>query len=398
MPRRERAALTTLAAVAAVLVTACEPAGDGGAATRVPFERAWLAGDLHVHSTGASNDTDDASFPADIARVARARGLAWVVLTDHSNATGSMACEDVEECPNQGPEFPYAEEALAVSGDGFHMVDGNEISPIESLSPPSGPVGHVGCIPPDDGFSFVGSFTDRPPGAVDGASAVGQCRDAGGWAVVNHPFAPATWITYDWTTTDFDGLEVWNGGARWDAWDRRGLWAWECLVSTGRPVVPVAGSDVHRVQTEPPGRLLPPNPPLGQPRTSVAVDAPGGGWAAIGAGLRAGRVVLHEEGTFVEGWAEAEGEEWRVRGRAPVPSQVELRSIAPGAVGSCDPAGLEAPLHEVAWTAPVEGDFDLPTEVPARAGELVYLALTRPDLLDIGEGDVALTGLLSVGW
>src|SRR5690606_15787840 len=49
----------------------------------------WWAGDFHVHATGASNDTGGDSLPEDIAMVAQQRGLDFVVLTDHSNSTGS---------------------------------------------------------------------------------------------------------------------------------------------------------------------------------------------------------------------------------------------------------------------------------------------------------------------
>ena len=351
----------------------------------------WLAGDLHVHSTGASNDTDDASYPEDIAEVARSRGLRWVVLTDHSNSTGSTDCDDPEECPNRGPEFPYQARVAALSDGEFLMVDGSEISPIESLRPGAGPVGHVGCLPPPDGFAFAGAFTDRPPGAVTGGEAVAQCRHAGGWAVVNHPFALARWVAYDWTTTDFDGLEVWNGGARWDHWDRQGVRAWECLVAGGREVVPIAASDSHRVGVAPPGDLT--NPPLGQPRTSVRVagDAPLD-WPTVRAALVAGDVVLHEAGTFVE--ARLDGATWTLAGEAAVPSRLELRRISVGG-DDCDPADPDgAPPPEVAWQAEVEGPFELDTGVASGAGDLLYAALTRDDLADLLEGDVAMTGLL----
>ena len=67
-------------------------------------EGAWLAGDLHVHSSVGSNDTDGLGLPGALGPAMEAAGLDFVYLTDHSNSMGSMACEtgDVEDCPNQG--------------------------------------------------------------------------------------------------------------------------------------------------------------------------------------------------------------------------------------------------------------------------------------------------------
>ena len=358
----------------------------------------WGAGDVHVHSSGASNDTDGVSFPEDIAAMARARGLGFVVLTDHSNATGSMDCDDVEDCPNLGPEFPWQAEVAALSDETFVMVDGDEISPIETLTGIGGPVGHIGCLPPADGFTWQGAFTDRPPGEVTGADAAQQCREIGGLAVINHPFAAAPWITFDWSTLEFDAIEVWNGGMRWDRWDRRGVVAWECLVSQGRSVQPIAASDNHRVGLIPPGDAL--NPPLGQPRTSVrlpSAEAEALSWPAIRAALESGPVVLHEAGSFVTATPEVDGTAvtWRASGTAVGAAIVELRRIPPGA--SCDPALAQesAPLSELVGAASVEGAFDVALSPPVDQSALVYLRLTRLDLEDSMEGDVAMTSILT---
>lgn len=359
----------------------------------------WVAGDLHVHSSGASNDTDGFSFPADIASVARQRGLDFVVLTDHSNSTGSMECADVEDCPNQGPEFPYVDEAASLSSVDFVLVDGNELSPVETLDGIGGPVGHTGCLPPADGFSFAGAFTDRPPGEVTGGEGLAQCQQIGGFAVVNHPFAGVPWIQWDGTSDAFDAMEVWNGTARWDRGDRRGLVSWECLTSRGRAVTPVAASDNHRVGIAPPGDTL--NPPLGMPRTSVRVRgddvADGLNWPAILAGLRRGDVVLHEEGTFVEGHGELveAGAMWTATGRATVLGRVELRRIPANL--DCDwyAPDEEAPHSEVVASADVApGEFEVQLGPALDPNALLYLMLTRDDLAPTMDGDIAITGLL----
>ena len=94
------------------LVVGCSKAPK--VAERPLREGAWHAIDLHVHSSIGSNDTDGLSPIEDVVSVARERGLSMVIITDHSNSAGSMGCAsgDVEDCPNQGPEFPAITEAL----------------------------------------------------------------------------------------------------------------------------------------------------------------------------------------------------------------------------------------------------------------------------------------------
>ena len=101
----------------------------------------WYATDLHVHSSLGSNDAGEESTVDAIADVAKERGLAMVVITDHSNSAGSMDCPsgDVEDCPNQGPEFP----ALAIA-DGSSVQVGVEASPVVALSGGQEARGHIG--------------------------------------------------------------------------------------------------------------------------------------------------------------------------------------------------------------------------------------------------------------
>lgn len=154
---------------------------------------AWYRGDVHVHATGASNDTGGDSFPKDIAAMAQKRGLHFVVLTDHSNSTGSDPSTRDEDPKlfNKGPEFPYWEKAAALSVPGkFLLISGNEISPVSKDE--KAPRGHIGCLPQDlKTFDRSGAFVDRPKGDVTGGSALEQAKKRGCFSVLNHPYAPA---------------------------------------------------------------------------------------------------------------------------------------------------------------------------------------------------------------
>ena len=96
-------------------------------------------------------------------------------------------------------------------------------------------------------FQRDGAITDRPPGAIPGGSAIEQCHARRGFAIVAHPFLRATpWIEYDWTNFDYDALEVWNGTAGFDSFDRSAYDTYLCDRLAGRNVVAVGGSDNHR--------------------------------------------------------------------------------------------------------------------------------------------------------
>ena len=247
----------------------------------------WLAGDLHVHSSVGSNDTDGLGTEEALGPAMANAGLDWLVLSDHSNCTGSMHCEDVEDCPNLGPEGTPGDWP-----DGVFV--GSEISPVADLGAPADPRGHVGCVA-RNGRSFVGleSFVDRPLGAVTGGDALEQCLSSGGFAVLNHPFGPAPWVAFDWTSEAYEAMEVYNGGARFDATDAKALERWEEDLAGGRNVIPVGGSDGHRWSQTDPTDLL--NPPLGWPRTWVHVRE---GETPLDA-LFAGRVIIAEPGSHL---------------------------------------------------------------------------------------------------
>lgn len=361
----------------------------------------WYDGDVHVHASGASNDTGGDSTPTDIAKVAQERGLSFVVLTDHSNSTGSDTTTTHEDPAlyNHGPEFPYWDEAVALSVPGtFVMVDGNEISPVSMISdqgqdvPPGGklePRGHIGCLPKDlASFDRSGAFTDRPPGQVTGGQALAQARQRGCFTVVNHPYGPTSWVRYDWTDLGYDAMEVWNGGAGYDLSDQRATDAWRCDLLAGRHTVAIGASDNHRVHKPEPMTVEDPlNPRLGWPRTAVwATELT---WPALMAGLQAGRTAIHEGQSFlqVDGYdldkrhSEGMATHWiRLRGKLdPQAKPTTVRVLRATACQDPRP-GLDPPVvtdSTVLEQALVPGTtFDLAIEVK---GPGVYTAELLPD-------------------
>jgi len=326
----------------------------------------WYAGDFHVHTSVGSNDTRypdgvARSFPDLIRATAIDRGMSFVALTDHSNSAGSGVASTAEDSSlwNRGPEFPLWETAASLSSDSFLMIDASEISPVSTLNaedcpacPILGtglltPTGHIGCIPQRlDAFDLSGAFTDRPPGQVSGGSSVDQCHARGGFAIVNHPFYRSTpWINYDWTSYDYDAIEVFNGSVGFASFDRSAYDAYLCDRLAGRNVVAVGGSDNHRTPLpfdEP--ITISAGAPLGVPMTSVY--APSLTWEAIMNAVHLGHIVVHERDTFIDvNLTDSTGRyiggvgdrmvatssvSLRLQGRSPRAQTIRLVYVAPG--------------------------------------------------------------------
>lgn len=338
-----------------------------------PLEGEWLATDLHLHSSAGSNDTDGLGDPAALRQAMQAHGLDLVWLSDHSNSLGSMDCADVEDCPNQGPETPPGD-----WGDAVYL--GVELSP---RAEGSAPVGHVGCLPLDgQPFGDEVVFRDRPMGELDGAETLAQCTQAGGWAVVNHPESPFSWLAWDGSSPAYQALEVYNGTLGFDSADADAVALWEAQWQAGHRPVPVGGSDSHRWGSDPLARGLDPAP--GWPTTSLFLRP---GQSALEA-LHAGQVVLYEPGTTLA--FQASGRRQRVGVGEAIPGPVTLLADA-----SAQVSGLHLEIRSMDGVLVAEGPLGTPLEVEAEPG--AYYARVWPDGEVLAQqGGVAISGVIEV--
>lgn len=327
----------------------------------------WWSGDLHVHTrhsergdeAGGAQDyyerminvqADDAGDDFSDRRLESLRGrLHWLVFSEHTN-------NELEECgrhfatycaAGEGPEIATGRDvvqAITEADPSTLLVVGSEISNQFD--------GHFGFLPRnpfpghpiyapgyledptdyehDAGFG-PGIFRERwvDPAATN-AEEIALIHDMGGLAIVNHESAVAPWVEYDWSSLDFDGLEVWNGGNRHDQDDDSGYnggldlnavvsgdlltteiperpiaRSWLGMLKTGRwPVALVGGSDVHDYNEIVCGAFPcdPTNAQLASPMTTAW--APSFVWAngedGVGDALAAGRVVVHDRSNFID--------------------------------------------------------------------------------------------------
>ncbi|MGE5816327.1 MAG: CehA/McbA family metallohydrolase [Acidobacteriota bacterium] len=166
----------------------------------------WWHGDLHVHT-----EHSDGKHPvAEVAKLAVASGLDFIIVTDHNNTTHRRDLAGIRA-------------PLVLSG--------------EEVTTPGGDA-NVWGVGPDDWFDFR-----LMPGAPHLDDVVQGAHARGALFSINHPFISGDECA--WThavPASLDALEVWNGplGPQQEA-----VAMWEKLLQGGRHVTGVASSDWH---------------------------------------------------------------------------------------------------------------------------------------------------------
>ncbi|MCX4246889.1 PHP domain-containing protein [Paraliomyxa miuraensis] len=337
----------------------------------------WWSGDLHVHTRHSERGdeaggvqayyerminvrSDDAGHDFSDRRLDSLRGrLHWLVFSDHTN-------NELEECGRhfsswcaaaEGPEVATGRDvvrAITEADPSALLVVGSEISNqfdghfgfLPRNPVPGHPVYAPGYMADptdydhDAGFG-PGIFRERwvDPTATN-AEELALAHAMGGLAIVNHESAIAPWVEYDWSSLDFDGLEVWNGGNRHDQDDDSAYHggldlnavvagdllttelpeqplerSWVGMLKHGRwPMMLVGGSDVHDHTEVVCGSFPcdPTNAELASPTTTVW--APSFVWTngadGVLDGLAAARVVVHDRSTFIDLRVTIDGQEY----------------------------------------------------------------------------------------
>jgi hypothetical protein len=204
----------------------------------------WLRGDLQSHTY----HSDGKGSPAQLVAKARALGLDFLAITDHNNVSN----------------HPYL---AALADENLLLIPGQETTTF---------YGHMNIW----GTSRWCDYRCRSD--ADMAAIIQLAHANGGLCSINHPKQDGPEWAYD-LSLPVDAMEVWQGPWPWR--NEESLALWEGLLSAGRRLPAVGGSDYHCPAGEETGFLR-----LGQPTTWV--KAAGRSVPAVLDAIRAGRVSI----------------------------------------------------------------------------------------------------------
>ncbi|RED51178.1 CehA/McbA family metallohydrolase [Cohnella lupini] len=226
----------------------------------------WLKGDLHLHSV----HSDGSYSIAESIRISKEKGLDFIALTDHNNASQNKS--------------------TLASDDEILLIPGVELTNYK---------GHANLLGHPDALVDFRVMT-----AEQASSELRQAADKGAFVSLNHPFCDdCPWeFGFD---VPFDAVEVWNGP--WRPINERAVHWWQEQLSAGKRIVAIGGSDTHS-----------PHPYVVHGRPTAYVKSESESTGGILAGMRRGRVVLSSgpEETFVDLAIDKAGvgDEWIVAG------------------------------------------------------------------------------------
>ena len=204
----------------------------------------WFVGDLHSHT----HHSDAQASVEEIANVARQRGLDFLAVTDHNTIS-------------------HHAELDRFSSEELLLLPGMEVTTY---------YGHANVWGLQEWVDFRHRETREIPGVIRAAHAQGALIS------INHPHSDVPW-EYGWVD-GFDAIEVWQG--LWNAADLAAVRWWDELLTEGKRIVGVGGSDCHQP------RRYDPHFPHQVSTPATRVRATSLSTAAILSGVRAGHVTI----------------------------------------------------------------------------------------------------------
>ncbi|UQZ83512.1 hypothetical protein SK3146_02699 [Paenibacillus konkukensis] len=164
----------------------------------------WLKGDLHTHSV----HSDGKYTLEDNAAIMERLGCDFIAMTDHNTCS-------------QNEAYPRGASVVMIPGMEFTTNYGHS--------------NFLGVADPLDDF--------RVSDQADVNERLRTARERGARIVLNHPHCE--YCPWEWDfDVDYDWVEVWNGP--WAERNERALQWWQRQLASGRRLVAVGGSDVHR--------------------------------------------------------------------------------------------------------------------------------------------------------
>ncbi|HIJ98065.1 TPA: PHP domain-containing protein [archaeon] len=208
--------------------------------TDLPTLSNWYVGDTHYHTNYSRNLVEYGAPIRDTKEGARALGLDWITITDHSFDL-------------KAEEWPLLKaESSQYTDTSFVFIPGEEVSTNEYIGDKYrhylalGINNYIDGIEIDPGFPFAGH---TPPDTVN------LVKSYGGSGYIAHPYLGHTVIDdpfrQPWKDAeynlDFTGLQFWNyETVNGDDYEfNAGYEKWKSLLKDGRHVYVSGGSDAH---------------------------------------------------------------------------------------------------------------------------------------------------------
>ena len=209
---------------------------------RGPSADGWYKGELHCHSWHSDGDSD----PAEIVRLAEARGLDFLAVTDHNNLSQQAMLNTLDT--------------------DLMLIPGFEVTTY---------YGHWNV------WGAHGWLDFRVHSPAQLQAAINEAVRRGYLISCNHPRPQGP----DWEFREVDSyhcVEVWNGP--WTFGNHHCLGFWESQLKQGKQLPAVGGSDTHFLKREF-------EPRLGYPTTYINIDGDPSP-AKLLDGLRAGHAFV----------------------------------------------------------------------------------------------------------
>ena len=165
-----------------------------------------LKGDLHTHTVAS----DGVLTAKELAKHALRHGLDFLAVTDHNQLVSANSLPHIS---------------------GITLIPGVEWTHYE---------GHANFLGVDQPYDTP--FVANTPQEVQ--RRFQSARDRGALIVINHPQDDTCSFKFDMQTLPYDCFEVWNGPFRES--NMRALGLWQSMLSAGKKIPIVGGSDYHR--------------------------------------------------------------------------------------------------------------------------------------------------------
>ncbi|MCD4827883.1 MAG: CehA/McbA family metallohydrolase [Candidatus Cloacimonetes bacterium] len=227
-----------------------EPFDCWYAAEGLPLPTDWYAGDAHYHSHFTDDQVEFGADPATASVMARALGLRWFFVTDHSYDLDDAPGNPLRQDPAHPKWGAMMAACRAADTPDVRVLWGEEISVGNSrgqnvhLLAINDPRFHLGS-----GDSAERWFRNRPELHLSDIA-----RHEGSLLIPAHPFDPVPplqrltlrrgqWADDDFQSVETQWLQAINGGGTDSV--RRNLDAWRETLLAGRRRLIVAGNDAH---------------------------------------------------------------------------------------------------------------------------------------------------------